>query len=428
MKGFGRTIACFAVICSMACAPLTTQKKYPTLTSEAKPPVHTLAVSSTSPLTASTTSSLATAKATSVALTALKITQGPYLQAPSETGMTVVWATNRKCVSKVEYGTLPSAQMTAFNSQHGLMDANTTLHKVHISGLTPGTKYYYRLVSTEIRDFQAYKVIYGETVKSEFYPFTTLNSSKDGFSFVVLNDRHEKVPQLKSALDSIKWDSIDLAFLNGDMLSDLKNEQQVFRNAIAPCVSAFAKTIPFIFVRGNHEARGYFARMLMDYFPTDSQRYYFSLDHGQVHFIVLDSGEDKEDSSPEYSGLVDFDRYREQETEWLKKDIESEASKKAKYRIVFVHIPPNGGANRHGAAYVAEQWVPLLNEARIDLMISAHTHRYAVMKPQQGKNAFPIVVGDVDTVIRVDISDQRLNMTVTKNDGTVMDNSVYSAR
>jgi len=37
------------------------------------------------------------------ATTALTITHGPFLQAPSETAITVSWATSGKCVSRVEY-------------------------------------------------------------------------------------------------------------------------------------------------------------------------------------------------------------------------------------------------------------------------------------------------------------------------------------
>jgi UDP-2,3-diacylglucosamine pyrophosphatase LpxH len=209
------------------------------------------------------------------------------------------------------------------------------------------------------------------------------------------------------------------------MMSDLRNEAQVFRSVVAPCVRAFAKTIPFLYIRGNHEARGYFARMLMDYFPTDSQRFYYSFDHGPVHFILLDCGEDKSDSSKEYSGLVDFDRYRDQETEWLKADLRSDTSRKARFRIVFVHMPPTLYASnqeqRHGTEYVKNKWAPLLNAGKIDVMISGHTHRYAIVKPKEGEWNFPIVVGSVDTILRADVSPRQINVTVAKNDGAEFD-------
>jgi len=418
MKRLGLAIACFVLVCSAACTSLATQRKPYATRRDAEAAGR---IQAASPVSPTAEPSAVPTTATSAIAARLQITHGPYLQAPLETGMTIVWLTNKNCVSKVEYGTSTGAELTAFSAQHGLIEANTTLHRVRISGLVPGTKYYYRVVSTEILDFGPYKVIFGETVKSEYFSFTTLNGKKESFSFVVLNDRHEKVAPFQLALNSIRWQGIDLVFLNGDMLSHVKNEQQMLKGVVEPCVGSFAKTIPFLYIRGNHDARGYSARMLINYFPTESQRYYYSFNHGRVHFIVLDSGEDKEDSSKEYSGLVDFDRYREEETKWLKKDVQRNDCKKAMFRVAFVHIPPGTKGNGHGAQYVHENWDPLFRVGKVDLLICAHTHRYARKPPQEGKQSYPTVIGDTNTVIRMDVCDGLMNATVTKDDGTVAD-------
>ena len=68
-----------------------------------------------------------------------------------------------------------------------------------------------------------------------------------------------------------------------------------------------------MYVRGNHETRGRFARSLHDYIATPNGKFYYSFDAGPVHFVVLDTGEDKEDSHPAYSGLTDFTGYREEQ-------------------------------------------------------------------------------------------------------------------
>lgn len=69
---------------------------------------------------------------------ALAITHGPYLQLPTSTSMTIVWHTNKKCVSKVEYGTGDELGMTAINSRNGLIDNDRTSHVIRINGLKPG--------------------------------------------------------------------------------------------------------------------------------------------------------------------------------------------------------------------------------------------------------------------------------------------------
>jgi hypothetical protein len=46
----------------------------------------------------------------------LAITHGPYLQLPTSTSMVIVWQTNKKSVSKVEYGTNEKFGSTAISS------------------------------------------------------------------------------------------------------------------------------------------------------------------------------------------------------------------------------------------------------------------------------------------------------------------------
>jgi acid phosphatase type 7 len=366
-------------------------------------------------------------------LPALEIVGGPYLQAPTPTSMTIVWTTNVKCVSKVEYG--PSADEmpnVATVAHYGLIDANTTLHKVTVSGLRPGTACHYRAISTQILDFQPYKVKYGPSAKSEGQ-FTTLDPDKEKFSFCVINDRHDRAAELRKGLCNIKWDGVDMVVALGDVMNDPASESQIFCNFIDPCAEFFAGRIPLIFVRGNHETRGALARNLMDYFPTESGRYYYSFDHGGVHFLVLDGGEDKADSSNEYSGLAAFNAYVKRETEWLEQELRSPAFAHARFRVCLLHMPPApeplpflpGGKSDDDpikfirSPWIRDHWSPMLSKAGIDLMLSGHTHRYAE-RPADAKRAYPIVVGGTKTVIRVDVSPQRLQMTTFNDDGTVL--------
>ena len=79
----------------------------------------------------------------------LRIIHGPYLQQPSEASMVVTWMTNKPCVSHVEYGREDMTH-TVSSSRHGLIDANTEIHTVTITGLQAGKRYPYRVVSREI--------------------------------------------------------------------------------------------------------------------------------------------------------------------------------------------------------------------------------------------------------------------------------------
>ena len=71
-----------------------------------------------------------------------------------------------------------------------------------------------------------------------------------------------------------------------------------------------------------------------------------------------------------------YDAYRAEECAWLKKAVRSEEFLTASARIVLLHIPPAAGA-WHGSVHLNELFVPVLNEAGIDLMLCGHDHRYS---------------------------------------------------
>ncbi len=354
------------------------------------------------------------------ATTALTITHGPFLQAPSETAITVSWATSGKCVSRVEYRPETSTRWLTNNSvHHGLVDADVTVHNVKLAGLEAGTPYRYRVVSREIVEFKAYKVTYGATVASPEYHFTTLDARKPVTSFVVVNDRHEHVVPLAASLAKVEWNNVDLVFLNGDMVNSVRDEPQLYQCVVDPCVQSFATHTPLVYVRGNHDTRGGFARRLLDYFPTDSGRYYYTLRQGPVAFLVLDSGEDKGDENNEYYGLVDFEPYLRRQVEWLARQIKEPGFRSAPFRICVMHIPP---ARKPDLKFIRRQWllenvVPLLNRGKVDLLICGHTHHYAIQPAGGDGLNFPMIIGGTETVIRGDVTAEQIRMTSTDLSG-----------
>ena len=351
---------------------------------------------------------------------ALAITHGPYLQLPTGTSMTIVWHTNKKCLSRVEYGTLESLGMTAVSSRNGLLDNDRTSHVIRLTGLQPGTRYRYRVVSREFGGYEKQHIVtFGETVTSPVYGFTTLEPGKERFSFTIVSDIHERASDLETMLAQKHFRDIDFAVYNGDMLNDFMRVDQVFTGFVDVSVKHFAAEKPFLFVRGNHEVRGRFARSLPDYFPTVDGRTYYSFDHGGVHFIILDSGEDKEDSHQYYNGLVDFQNYRKEQAAWLKRDLESDACRRAAFRIVLSHIPPRG-AKGFAIQEVQQNFEPLVNGAGIDLWLSGHTHRFQRLDPAAGRNAYQLIIGATDTILRMEVTREALNVTAARQGGEAL--------
>ncbi len=367
----------------------------------------------------------------------LEITHGPYLIDPAEDSMTVVWFTSKKAVSWVEYsieknfGTFPTwggYPEIAKSSRNGLIDANTLRHSIRIRNLEKGTKYKYRIMSKEILQFNPYEVLYGDSVVGEVHQFETLDLEKESFSFGAIADVHERGSELDGLLQNAEMDSLDIVFLTGDILNWLGDESRIFSGFLDVSVKHFASEKPFVYIRGNHETRGPMARDLMSYFPHSSGKFYYSLTQGDVFFIVLDAGEDKPDSHPVYAGLVDFDAYRTEQAEWLTKKVETEGFKRSLYKVVMIHIPLFSGSTKHGASDITTKFGPILNSAGIDLMISGHHHRFAVIKNEERGNQFPIVVLGQDMFLTTDVSEDRLSIRVTNKEGAEVDSFEVKAQ
>jgi hypothetical protein len=354
---------------------------------------------------------------------AFAITHGPCLQAPGANEMTVTWHTNRVGVSHVSYGLGDTPDQTGVASCAGLISNDSTCHAVRLTGLRPGATYRYRTVTREFKGYiTPYLVNYGSTVGSEAFTFTTLDPGKAAFSFVVWNDIHDDSRRLEAMFNDVSWDGVDFTVLNGDIINDFVRPDQPFRGFYDACVNRFAKTVPMVFVRGNHETRGPMARRLADYFPGRNGRFYWSFDHGPAHFVVLDSGEDKPDDDKEYAGLVDFTPYRQEQAEWLRADLASDAARRAKFRIVLSHQPSAFGTLDHfGVREIRRLWDPIINEANVQLWLSGHIHDFLERAPHQGgDNVYHAVINPKDGVTRVDVTPDALQVTVIQKGGTIL--------
>jgi predicted phosphodiesterase len=356
------------------------------------------------------------------------IVHGPYLQLATEDSVTVVWHTNRPGVSRVEYGLTAALGQQAVSSRHGLIDNDRTSHVVRLAGLKPGTTFHYRVVTREFVGYEKQHIVkWGETVTGDTLSFRTLDRAAGPFTFAVVSDIHENAARLDTLLSRLDWASVPFVIFNGDMVNDFMNPDQPFAGFVDASVARFARRIPFVYTRGNHDVRGRHARRLTDYFPALDGKAYYSFDHGGVHVIVLDSGEDKVDSHEYYNGLVAFDDYRKEQAAWLERDLRGEAARRARFRVIISHIPPRG-ANGYSIEQVRAQWEAAANAGNVDLWFSGHTHRFARLDPAPGQNGYRLIVGAPDTLIRVDVTPSALTTTVSREDGTVLDTSVTRQR
>lgn len=361
-----------------------------------------------------------------------RINHGPYLQALTDSTVTIVWTTNKNSIGWVELAPNDSTNFYAFerkkyfDSKNGLKTEDK-IHKVRIENLPPGTKYRYRIYAQEIVDHENYMVKYGivdatRAFMAKLPEFITSDRRKNAINFGVVNDIHQRTGVLDTLLSQLDWKNLDFMVFNGDMVNNLLNEGQIFSSFMDLSINKFAKEIPFYYARGNHETRGQFADQFYKYFPTMSGKLYYMVRQGPICFIILDTGEDKPDSDIEYSGITDFDFYRSEQAEWLKNIVNSEAFLSAPYKIVIGHIPPFEGW--HGERDGLNKFVPLLNKAGIQLMIAAHYHRSLKRDAGTVGVNFPVLVNSNHSVLKVTADENSLRIVMNDLDGRQMDRLV----
>ena len=351
---------------------------------------------------------------------------GPYLQELSEHAVTFVFTTSDKGFSWVEVKPDGGEAERHYTVRNGLRDAYNTFNVIRVENLRPDTRYQYRLCSKQIADFQPYKVTFGDSIVSPWRRFSTPDPKATACSFSALSDMHQQPDKLGRLLNQAGVGSADMIFYVGDMMNYYDNEETPFRSFIDKSVELFASEKPFVLVRGNHETRGNMAREYARYVPKSSGKYYGAYRVGDIMFIVLDCGEDKPDDFWVYAGLTDFDGYRTEQAAWFGELIRSKAYKSAKWRIVMNHFPPlshmeSDNPERHGIQDITDKFLPLYNQAKIDLMISGHTHAYEFMSPDKyDRLTFPVIVNSTESVARIDIDGRTLKAKVTDTGGNTL--------
>ncbi len=348
----------------------------------------------------------------------------PYLQAPQTDQITVRWITHARSHSWVEYGENPAAlNHKAWQVEDGLVQADNTIHAITLTGLQPGKTYHYRAVSREVKSLVRKEVTFGAIETSEVLTFRTMPERSKTAEFLLFNDIHDRPESFAQLMKFQDGGKKDFVFLNGDMFNFEESEEQIIKNLLDPLTHLFASHTPFYFGRGNHETWGDYSRQLRDYFDGRAQKYYYAIPHGPMYGIVLDSGESKPDDDLVHGGIHAFDAYRKAQAGWLEQEVQKPAFKAAKFRVVFVHIPPFYiSQDIHASAHCRELWGPILNQAGIDLMLCGHTHKYGVHPAVPGQHHYPIVIGGGPkdgrrTLTHVKMDERSLSLTMTDDSG-----------
>ena len=355
----------------------------------------------------------------SVGAKAIKVTHGPWICDMDSTGTTIVWVTDVPGMSWVEiapdsadhfYG---RARQRYYDVLAGRKVLTDSVHRVRIEGLKPDTKYRYRVFTQEVAEWRYDDwVTLGKTACTDVWrgkphEFKTFPAKPREVTFLVLNDIHERARFMKDLCKNVDFKKLDFVLLNGDMSNRLRNQQHMMEAYLDTCVRMFATHTPLFFNRGNHELRGQFADYLYRYFPTNNGKYYRLQHVAGIDFLFIDTGEDKPDEDIEYSGIVNYDQYREEEARWLRGLRESKQVGKHPL-IVFSHIPPTL-QKWHGPYHLQKTLMPELNKMNVSVMLSAHLHAFGYQEPNEVIN-FPNLVNSNNTYLLCRIANGKMEV------------------
>lgn len=273
----------------------------------------------------------------------------------------VIFESSLKGSGYVKY-TLDGKEKILWDAPSGIIATHDTVHKILVPKNELRNNDY--IVGSQSVPFKfAYTATKGGTAESEPIHFNG-EEKEDGIRILAITDIHEMENDVRKAVAHFE-EEFDMVVMLGDITSSFEKKEKFTNHILADAAELSGGRIPVVYARGNHETRGEYASQLLQYFPTETGEFFYTFNFGGLSAIVLDSGEDKEDSHEEYSGLVNFSAYREKEYKWIKSLKADEFT--GKYKIVFCHFPK---INDH----FGMNWLTPLKELGMNLIVGGHHH------------------------------------------------------
>lgn len=358
----------------------------------------------------------------------------PHAQLMAPDVVALVWETSVQATGRVTWRQGENeAWREGWWETDGFKDANDTKHRAVLEGVDSSKPIWFRVHSRAIAENKAYWVKYAgeeETYEGQLDPFL---SDPTAFSFAMVNDVHAHVDTYPKLLRFLERPVAFTAFA-GDIIRESWSADYVRQKLIVPLGDwTEASRAPIWYVRGNHETRAGYARHLRDHLALQHDHYYGAVTFGETRIVFLDTGEDKEDSHREYFGTVAFDHYLACQTDWLKREVASDAWMKARHRIVIGHIPPFVRKTGNGQSFDPFQprlraLFKVLETAKVSLFCAGHLHRSGFEAPIP-ERPYPIIIGGGQatdkiawaqpTLTRLDVSAKGLRIRQWRIDGTL---------
>ena len=298
--------------------------------------------------------------------------RGPYIQSVTPSSAVLRWRTSGVQNSLVEFG-LAHDTLTS-----SLADPNLrTDHEVLLSDLQPATKYYYRAGSSAAP-------FAGATI-DHYFVTAPVTGTRAPVRIWALGDSGTAnasaaaVRNAYAALDDVRT---DVWLMLGDNAYPDGTDSQ-YQAAVFEMYPEFLRNTPLWPTLGNHDAASSFSVSLTgpyyDMFTlpdagqagglTSATEAYYSFDHGNVHFVCLNS----EDVSRAPGGAM---------LTWLENDLLATSQD---WVIAYWHTPPyskgshdsdNTSDSGGRLVQMRQNVLPVLEAHGVDLVLTGHSHSY----------------------------------------------------
>ena len=296
-----------------------------------------------------------------------RVLRGPWLQTPTTTNIIVKWRTDVAVAGRVRFGLSPDNLSFVRNG------SSATDHRIDLTNLAPGTKYYYSIGTAS-----------GPLLGGPEYSFTTMPvaGTRQKTRFWALGDcGTANVDQFNvrdAAYRALGTNALDFILFLGDNAYNAGTDTE-YQRAIFETYPSVLRNTPVWSTIGNHETdQSHTPSSTIAYYqifslPRDGEaggmasgtEDYYAFDYANIHFVCLDAMT----SSRAANGTM---------ANWLRSDLQSTTQE---WIIAFWHHPPytKGSHNSDSETELIEMRqniLPILESYGVDLVLCGHSHSY----------------------------------------------------
>lgn len=285
----------------------------------------------------------------------------PFLCWPTTEAMSVVAEASTPCAMEVRIRDERGDDLRTIRH-----DEPARLHEFRIEGLSPNTKYFYRVVAE----------VAGAELDGGVKTFRSAGRRGDPFTFVAIGDTQTRPAVAKRVADLAYETRPNLLVHAGDLV-DTGRDKRHWTDMFFPSMRPLIDRVPIMPVLGNHEQD---AKHYYDYMSLPEPERWYTFSYGDADFFMLDGNRSLQD--------------RSEQLEWLESAL---AASDAEWKFAVLHQPPwTSDSDDYGDTYRVgslrgdpnvRNIVSLLERHGVDICFSGHVHDY--------ERTFPILDGDV---------------------------------